>query len=63
MTIRSEAEINRLLAATASTVFSALIRQWVTERVEATDNETDLATAVATLRRTVERVASLVRPA
>lgn len=42
---------------------SALIRQWVTERVEATDNETDLDTAVATLRRNVERLASLVRPA
>ncbi|MGH4015529.1 MAG: hypothetical protein ACRDSL_16725 [Pseudonocardiaceae bacterium] len=106
MTIRSEAEINRLLAstaaeyadeeraaaeeesptATASTVYSvrlppavyeavktaasrahltpsALIRQWVTERVETTAEQTDLATAVATLRRDVERVASLVRPA
>lgn len=106
MTIRSEAEINRLLAATAaeyadeeraaaeeesqtataSTVFSvrlqpavyeavkiaagrahltpsALIRQWVTERVEATDHDNDLDTAVATLRRNVERLASLVRPA
>ncbi|MCA1670923.1 MAG: hypothetical protein LC799_01515 [Actinobacteria bacterium] len=106
MTIRSKAEINRLLAttaaeyadeeraaaeeesqaATASTVFSvrlqpavyeavkaaadrahltpsALIRQWVTERVETTAEETDLATAVATLRRDVERVAALVRPA
>ncbi len=106
MTIRSEAEINRLLAstaaeyadeereaaeeeshvATASTVFSvrlnpavyeavktaagrahltpsALIRQWVTERVEAKDEDTELASAVATLRRDVERVAALVRPA
>ncbi|MGH3902762.1 MAG: hypothetical protein ACRDTE_00955 [Pseudonocardiaceae bacterium] len=106
MTIRSEAEIDRLLAstaaeyvdeeraaaeeesqaATASTVFSvrlqpavyeavkaaaarthltpsALIRQWVTERVETTDEETDLASAVATLRRDVERVSALVRPA
>lgn len=106
MTIRSEAEINRLLAptvaeyadeeraaaeeeshaATASAVFSvrlqpavyeavkaaagrahltpsALIRQWVTERVEATGEEEDLATAVATLRRDVERVAALVKPA
>ncbi|MGH4001027.1 MAG: hypothetical protein ACRDTJ_26600 [Pseudonocardiaceae bacterium] len=106
MTIRSEAEINRLLAptaaeyadeeraaaeeeshaTTASTVFSvrlhpavyeavkaaadrahltpsALIRKWVTERVEATDEENDLASAVATLRRDVERVAALVRPA
>jgi predicted transcriptional regulator len=106
MTIRSEAEINRLLAstaaeyadeeraaaeeespaATASTVFSvrlqpavyeavktaagrahltpsALIRQWVIERVEAREEETDLASAVATLRRDVERVAALVRPA
>ncbi len=106
MTIRSEAEINRLLAATtaeyadeeraaaeeeshaatASTVFSvrlqpavyeavksaaarahltpsALIRRWVTERVEATTDEDDLVTAVATLRRDVERVASLVKPA
>ncbi|MGH3814908.1 MAG: hypothetical protein ACRDS1_04100 [Pseudonocardiaceae bacterium] len=106
MTIRSEAEINRLLAstaakcadeeraaaeeefhaATASTVFSvrlqpavyeavkmaagrahltpsALIRQWVTERVEATEEENGLASAVATLRRDVERVAALVQPA
>lgn len=106
MTIRSEAEFNRLLASTAaeyadeeraaaeeespaaaaSTVFSvrlqpavyeavkaaavrahltpsALIRQWVTERVDTTDNDNDLLAAVATLRHDVERVASLVRPA
>ncbi len=105
MTIKSEAEINQLLAATAAEyadeeraaaeeeshaataamVFSvrlqpavyeavkaaagrahltpsALIRQWVTERVEATEEENDLASAVATLRRDVERVAALVRP-
>ncbi len=42
---------------------SALIRQWVTERVEATDEENDLATAVATLHRDVERVAALIKPA
>lgn len=41
---------------------SALIRQWVTDRVEETGSG-DLATAVAALRRDVERVASLVRPA
>ncbi len=98
---RSEAEVDRLLAATAaeyqdeeeavaqeesreaaaSAVFSvrltpatydavraaalrehltpsALIRLWVTERVEE-GSGSDLATAVATLRRDVERVAAL----
>ncbi|MGH3867639.1 MAG: helix-turn-helix domain-containing protein [Pseudonocardiaceae bacterium] len=56
-------EALKIAASRAHLTPSALIRQWVTERVEATDNETDLATAVATLRRDVERVASLVRPA
>jgi hypothetical protein len=42
---------------------SALIRQWVIERVEAAEEENDLASAVATLRRDVERVTALVRPA
>jgi len=41
---------------------SALIRQWVSERVEETGTS-DLSTAVAALRRDVERVADLVRPA
>ncbi len=41
---------------------SALIRQWVSERVEDTGTS-DLSTAVAALRRDVERVADLVRPA
>jgi len=41
---------------------SALIRQWVSERVEDTGTS-DLNTAVAALRRDVERVADLVRPA
>ncbi len=40
---------------------SALIRQWVTERVQETA-DSDLTTAVAALRRDVERVAGLVRP-
>lgn len=51
----------RAAATRAHLTPSALIRQWVTERVEGT-NSTDLATAVATLRHDVERVADLVRP-
>ena len=51
----------RAAATRAHLTPSALIRQWVTERVEET-NSTDLATAVATLRHDVERVADLVRP-
>ena len=41
---------------------SALIRQWVSERVEDT-GQSDLATAVAALRRDVERLADLAPPA
>lgn len=52
----------RAAAARAHSTPSALIRQWVTERVEDTGNS-DLATAVATLRRDVQRVAELVPPA
>lgn len=49
-------------AAQAHLTPSALIRQWVSERVVET-GELELATAVAALRRDVERVAGLVRPA
>jgi len=52
----------RAAAARAHLTPSALIRQWVTERVEET-GDSDLTTAVAALRRDVERVAGLVRPA
>jgi predicted HicB family RNase H-like nuclease len=55
-------EAVRAAAARVHLTPSALIRQWVTERVEETGSG-DLATAVATLRRDVERVADLVRPA
>lgn len=41
---------------------SALIRQWVSERVDDTEQD-DLATAVATLRRDVDRLAELARSA
>jgi predicted DNA-binding protein len=41
---------------------SALIRQWVTERVDEVGDE-DLATAIAGLRRDVERIAELAKPA
>jgi predicted HicB family RNase H-like nuclease len=52
----------RAAAARAHLTPSALIRQWVSERVEDTGTS-DLNTAVAALRRDVERVADLVRPA
>jgi len=55
-------EAVRAAAARAHLTPSALIRQWVTERVEE-PGDTDLNTALASLRRDVERVASLVRPA
>jgi len=42
---------------------SALIRQWVSERVAASDRPDDLNDAVARLRRDVEHVERLVRPA
>lgn len=41
---------------------SALIRQWVSERVEDTGQD-DLASTVAALRRDVERLAELAPPA
>jgi predicted transcriptional regulator len=41
---------------------SALIRQWVSERVEDTGHN-DLASAVAALRRDVERLAEFAPPA
>jgi len=40
---------------------SALIRQWVGERIVGTSSA-DLAAAVAALRRDVDRVAELTRP-
>jgi len=52
----------RAAATRAHLTPSALIRQWVSERVEETGTS-DLSTAVAALRRDVERVADLVRPA
>jgi len=52
----------RAAATRAHLTPSALIRQWVSERVEDTGTG-DLSTAVAALRRDVERVADLVRPA
>jgi predicted transcriptional regulator len=52
----------KAIAGRAHLTPSALIRQWVIERAEVTAQETDLATAVATLRRDVERVAALVSP-
>ncbi len=52
----------RSAAARAHLTPSALIRQWVTERVEE-PGDSDIATAVAALRRDVERVADLMRPA
>lgn len=55
-------EAVRAAAAREHRTPSALIRQWVTERVEVVDGD-DLAQAVATLRRDVDRVAELVRPA
>lgn len=51
----------RAAAARAHSTPSALLRQWVTERVEETGSS-DLTAALATLRRDVERVADLVRP-
>lgn len=52
----------RQAAARAHLTPSALIRQWVSERVEDTGQD-DLATAVAALRRDVERLAELAPPA
>jgi predicted transcriptional regulator len=55
-------EAVRQAATRAHLTPSALIRQWVSERVEDT-GENDLASAVATLRREVERLAKLAKPA
>ncbi len=55
-------EAVRAAAARTHLTPSALIRQWVTERVQETD-DSDLTTAVAALRRDVERVADLVHSA
>jgi len=52
----------RAAATRAHLTPSALIHQWVSERVADTGTS-DLSTAVAALRRDVERVADLVRPA
>lgn len=41
---------------------SALIRQWVSERVEDTGTD-DLTSAIATLQRDVDRLANIARPA
>lgn len=49
----------RAAAAQQNVIPSALIRQWVTQRVEQT-GQGDLATAVAVLRHDLERVADLV---
>lgn len=52
----------RAAASRAHLTPSAVIRQWVTERT-LEGGTGDLATAVAALRRDVDRVASLVEPA
>ncbi len=52
----------RAVAAKAHLTPSAVIRQWVTQRVEETGATDDLATAIAALRHDVDRVANLVRP-
>lgn len=52
----------RHAAARAHLTPSALIRQWVSERVEDTGTD-DLASAVAALRRDVDRLANLAKPA
>ncbi len=53
-------EAVRAAAARMHLTPSALIRQWVTERVQEAE-DTDLSAAVGALRRDVERVAGLVR--
>jgi hypothetical protein len=55
-------EAVRQSAARAHLTPSALIRQWVSERV-ADSGQDDLAAAVAALRRDVERLARLAPPA
>jgi hypothetical protein len=54
-------EAVRQAAARAHLTPSALIRQWVSERVDDTDRS-DLATVVAALRRDVERLSRLTPP-
>lgn len=51
----------RIAAARQHTTPSALIRRWVTERVEPADR-VDLPAAVAALQRDVETIAALVIP-
>lgn len=53
----------RVLAEQQHLTPSALIRQWISERVDEPGEAGDLTAAVAELRRTVERVAKLARPA
>lgn len=54
----------RQAASKAHLTPSALIRQWVSERVEDTgQSDSSFAAAVATLRRDVERLADLTPPA
>ncbi|WP_007023671.1 ribbon-helix-helix protein, CopG family [Saccharomonospora iraqiensis] len=56
-------EAVREAAARAHLTPSALIRQWVSERVEDDPGDRDLSEAVAALRRDVERLARLAPPA
>lgn len=55
-------EAVKLAASQLHTTPSALIRRWVTERVEAA-SQGDLPAAVAALQRDVETIAALVVPA
>lgn len=54
-------EAVRIAATRQHTTPSALIRRWVTERVESTDS-VDLPAAVAAVQRDVETIAALVIP-
>lgn len=56
-------EAVRVLAEAQHLTPSALIRQWISERVDEPADADDLTAAVAELRRNVERVANLARPA
>ncbi|MDQ2707702.1 MAG: hypothetical protein M3Z25_08740 [Actinomycetota bacterium] len=56
-------EAVKVAASRAHTTPSALIRRWVSERVEQAADPAGLTAAVAILRRDVERVADLIRPA
>jgi hypothetical protein len=55
-------EAVKVAAAHEHTTPSALIRRWITERVEAAQGS-DLPAAIAALRRDVETIAALVVPA